>query len=737
MQALSSLHPSDQVLRDFGNGALDVATADAISAHLDVCRDCLRRVAGISSDGFLDAFRRAHFLETQCQGMTDPDGKGERVASGPDLLRTEPAVATLGDSLLPDLAHRPDYEIRRELGRGGMGVVYLVHNKLMGRDEVFKVMGPQIIERPGVMDRFLREIRSVAQLRHPNIVAAHTAFQSREGLVFAMEYVEGLDLARMVKARGPMPLGNACSYIHQAASGLQHAHEKGMVHRDIKPSNLMLSRDRDRALIKILDFGLAKASLENQVAGLGVNDGEQARWAGADLTLVGQMLGTPDFIAPEQIDDAQKADIRADIYSLGCTLYYLLSGGPPFHASSLSDLLQAHHSVDAALLNLLRPEIPSELAALVARMMAKHPDDRFQTPDEVARALLRFFRGRARSAASPGFGLSQIEAPGESLATAGATEISISPAPLPNADATTVTADLRGRQEERGESPIDVQEPENIEVTPTDPTAPVRKSPRWFWYRLAAGVVLGTILLAAAATYRSITNKGEPVIDNDDTNINDAQHYELGKRLQDQGKLAEAIAEYREAIRLRPDFAKAHVALGIILGRQDKLHQAIAEYREAIRLKPDYASAHNNLAWGLVLSPRNPPRDYQEGLAHARRAVELESNVFTLNTLALAEYRMGHWNESLAASHQSMAIKNGGTGNGWDWFLVAMVQGRKGDKDEARKWFDRAVDWTRRHDPDDPELLQFWSEAAELLGLASPHAAGAASPGETVPAKAH
>ena len=140
-----------------------------------------------------------------------------------------------------------------------------------------------------------------------------------------MEYVEGLDLARMVKAKGPMPVAHACNFMHQAALGLQHAHERGMVHRDIKPGNLMLSRDRNRAVIKVLDFGLAKAGREN---GDGLPPvGPDPDWhpRAASLTATGQMLGTPDFIAPEQITDAQGADIRADIYSLGCTLYYLLS----------------------------------------------------------------------------------------------------------------------------------------------------------------------------------------------------------------------------------------------------------------------------------------------------------------------------------------------------------------------------------------------------------------------------
>jgi serine/threonine protein kinase len=276
------------------------------------------------------------------------------------------------------LAAHAGYEIKKELGRGGMGVVYLARNTLMGRDEVLKVMGPRLTERPELLDRFLREIRAVARLRHPNIVTAYHATRLGESLVFAMEYVEGLDLSKMVKAKGPFPVGHACYLIHQAALGLQHAHEEGMVHRDIKPGNLMLSRKGNRAIVKVLDFGLAKATREGSV------DGE--------LTGVGQMLGTPAFMAPEQFRDAQQADIRADIYSLGCTLFYLLTGNPPFQGTGLYDLFQAHHSMDAPTLNLVLPEVPAELGALVAKMMAKEPGRRFQSPAEVAQALTPFFK---------------------------------------------------------------------------------------------------------------------------------------------------------------------------------------------------------------------------------------------------------------------------------------------------------------------------------------------------------
>ncbi len=144
--------------------------------------------------------------------------------------------------LPPRLAENPDYQVIRELGRGGMGVVYLVHNKLMGRDEVLKVMGQHLMSKPKVVERFVREIQAVARLRHDNVVSAYTAMRMGESIVFAMEYVEGMDLAKLVKAKGPLPVPHACLFIHQAALGLQHAHEKGMVHRDIKPGNLMLAK---------------------------------------------------------------------------------------------------------------------------------------------------------------------------------------------------------------------------------------------------------------------------------------------------------------------------------------------------------------------------------------------------------------------------------------------------------------------------------------------------------------
>ena len=160
-----------------------------------------------------------------------------RVAGEPDSVEPPPA-----SSLPPGLPTIPITRSSASSVRAAWASVYLAQNKLMGRNEVFKVVSSHLINRRGVLDRFLVEIRNAAQLHHTNIVTAYSASRFGESIVFAMEYVEGLDLAKLVKAKGPLPVANACNYVHQAALGLQHAHEQGMVHRDIKPSNLMLAR---------------------------------------------------------------------------------------------------------------------------------------------------------------------------------------------------------------------------------------------------------------------------------------------------------------------------------------------------------------------------------------------------------------------------------------------------------------------------------------------------------------
>ena len=236
MDAHAALHPTDQTLSSYGLGKLDDASAEAVNKHLEQCPACRKRVAEMSADSFLGRLRDAQARPDSPVPLISSTAGLSMLAGGSASSAPPPA-----SSLPPGLADHPDYEILRELGQGGMGVVYLAQNKLMGRKEVLKVVGSHLINRRGVLDRFLGEIRHAAQLHHPNIVTAYSALRIGESLVLAMEYVEGLDLAKLVKAHGPLPVANACNYVHQAALGLQHAHEHGMVHRDIKPGNLMLA----------------------------------------------------------------------------------------------------------------------------------------------------------------------------------------------------------------------------------------------------------------------------------------------------------------------------------------------------------------------------------------------------------------------------------------------------------------------------------------------------------------
>ena len=468
MSASVSAHPTDHSLQFFVQGKLDMTAADAVRGHLLGCSICRARVADLSAGNSPGG--RA--------GSAQPPDSAPPAGSSLDLKSKNLENAGSDHSLQPEmlppgLSDHPDYRIVRELGRGGMGVVYLAHNQLMGRDEVLKVMGRHIIEKPGVLDRFLREIRAVARLRHPNIVTAYSAFRLSESIGFAMEYIAGYDLSKLVKTNGPLSVPHASYFIHQAALGLQHAHEEGMVHRDIKPGNLMLSRKGDRAIIKILDFGLAKATREQPLD--------------RGLTQEGQMLGSPDYIAPEQTLDAQSADIRADIYSLGCTLYYLLKGGPPFQGSSLFEVLQSHQSREANPLDQVRADVPAELTAVVARMMAKQPEQRFQTPAEVARALGPFFKsGKATPA---------ISIPAQDASPASPSQPVSPPPPAPRSPVAPAVGDSKAGTAPAAATLLESPSPQvPLSSAPGQPgptpAAILARPPAWMWPAVAAGAVL-------------------------------------------------------------------------------------------------------------------------------------------------------------------------------------------------------------------------------------------------------
>jgi serine/threonine-protein kinase len=266
-----------------------------------------------------------------------------------------------------------NYLVLERLGEGGMGTVFKARHRKLGRIVALKRIRKECLSNPDAVRRFQREARAVAQLTHPNIVLAYDADQAGDDHFLVFEYVEGTDLGKLVRERGPLPVAHACDFVAQAARGLQHAFEKGLVHRDIKPSNLILTNS---GVVKVLDLGLARlASAETLL--------EQP----TTLTQEGAVMGTPDFIAPEQARDCRSADIRADVYSLGCTLYFLLTGSAPFPGGSLTEKLLKHQLDAPTPLRSLRTEVPPAVAVVVAKMMTKRPEERFQAPAEVAAAL--------------------------------------------------------------------------------------------------------------------------------------------------------------------------------------------------------------------------------------------------------------------------------------------------------------------------------------------------------------
>jgi serine/threonine protein kinase len=276
-----------------------------------------------------------------------------------------------------------------------MGAVYKARHRLMDRFVALKVIRKRFLRSTSAVERFSREVRAAASLSHPNIAAAYDAERAGETHFLVMELVEGGNLAEVVAEKGQLPVPIACDYIRQAALGLQHAWERGTVHRDIKPRNLMLTPEGQ---IKILDFGLARFLREASAQGetsqehnATFTESPAFRCLSSEaMTQHGTFMGTADFIAPEQASDARTADIRADIYSLGCTLYYLLTGKAPFHAHSPTHKIAAHRDCFPEPAASLRNDVPSELARVLDRMMAKRPEDRFQTPGKVADALVPF-----------------------------------------------------------------------------------------------------------------------------------------------------------------------------------------------------------------------------------------------------------------------------------------------------------------------------------------------------------
>lgn len=264
------------------------------------------------------------------------------------------------------------YKLLEPLGAGGMGKVFLCAHTLLKRLVAIKILPSEKMSEPSMVERFYREARAIAALNHPNIVRCHDVDRDQKLHYLVMEYVDGVSLQQLVAQTGPLDPVRAAHYVSQTAAGLQHAHEAGWVHRDIKPGNLLVDR---KGVVKILDLGLARILLDSR---------DQLTKDLDDKAV----LGTADYLAPEQAMSSHDVDIRADIYGLGASFYFLLGGRPPFAEGTVTQKLLWHQVKEPTHIRELRPEVPVPLAAVLHRMMAKDPAQRYQVPTEVVEALV-------------------------------------------------------------------------------------------------------------------------------------------------------------------------------------------------------------------------------------------------------------------------------------------------------------------------------------------------------------
>jgi len=356
-------HPSLSELEAFDRGLLRPGEWAEIKRHVAECDSCCRLLENAPDDTLVTLLKASG---GQLRSLTIPDRPARETPVG----RIPSAPKGSGEPP-PGLTNQPRYRILERLGSGGMGMVFKAEHRLMRRTVALKVIHAELLGMPGGVERFQQEVRAAALLSHPNIATAYDADQAGDTHFLVMELVEGQTLDRVLEQRGPLPWPEACDLVRQTALGLQHAYERGMVHRDLKPANLMLT---PQGQVKILDFGLARLSSE-------------LSQSTCRLTPVGAVLGTPQYLAPEQAREPQAADIRADLYSLGCTWYEMLTGQTVFPQGALLQQLLAHQDQLPRPVTDFCPELPPQMCQILHRLLEKDPAKRWQTPAELLKAL--------------------------------------------------------------------------------------------------------------------------------------------------------------------------------------------------------------------------------------------------------------------------------------------------------------------------------------------------------------
>jgi serine/threonine protein kinase/Tfp pilus assembly protein PilF len=568
--------------------------------------------------GLVESLRTLPLLtaEQQAQLPTLQQQFSDLRALGQELIRRGWLTPFQANQMARGKGHElvlDQYVLVELIGQGGMGSVYKARQVRMNRLVAVKVVKREALKSPVAVERFLREARAAAMLAHANIV---TVFDSNAvgGVHFmVMEFIEGTDLSRWVKEKGPLPVPHACEYVRQAALGLQHAHEQGLVHRDVKPHNLMLTK---QGVVKVMDLGLARTAQTLQ--------GESAT---EGLTDTGAVMGTVDYISPEQARNAKKVDIRADVYSLGCTLYHLLAGRVPFGGESMTEKLLQHQLEEPEVLERIRPDVPEALGAVVRKMMAKQPEDRYQTPSAVAQALEPFTR------------LAQLVAPGgivvlprNSTTADTVLQTSLQPVSRPRARSrkSLVAALLAGVLLLAGVGWLLSRSARTTEsaaiASAGSPTA--THSTASGWRTTTTGLVpgnrdramalfqLGKAAQAKGQFEAAIEKYSESLAlypDNVDALNNRGNVYRLLKRLD------EALADYERAIKVAPTTAQPYVGRGGVYLSQNQPNKALADFDKAIQLNPRLAVAYNARGFAHYLKA-----DYDRALPDFGKAIELD-----------------------------------------------------------------------------------------------------------------
>lgn len=403
----------DDVLQSLTVGDLSEEKAASWEEHLLQCPDCLARTRSIGkADTLVDALRASRHLQESADEISAVEALEQRIVetSREDVMSSAPTAASEVDqptflsspspvtaaptvhitgtaAIVPGNLFGP-YRILKKLGEGGMGAVYQAMHTRLDKVVALKVLPSQVTRHQAAVARFEREMRAVGKLEHPHIVRAMDAGEIDGTHYLAMEYVEGTDLAQLVKNRGPLSVVNGCKAIRQAALALAAAHAAGLVHRDLKPANLLVGKNGQ---IKLLDLGLARLADDTAES--------------SELTSAGQAFGTPDFMAPEQWEDAHTTDARADLYALGCTLYYVLTGRPPYGGDRYKTTVakfRGHVNDPIPGLAEARPDVPAAVVDIYQKLMAKSPADRYQTAAEVVAALQPFTSSKVANPELPG-----------------------------------------------------------------------------------------------------------------------------------------------------------------------------------------------------------------------------------------------------------------------------------------------------------------------------------------------